>query len=206
MKSAEADQLLAQWLDRLLARQVPAEVQLDLLEAAAKRGTPALKEKLTQHETARPKNDHLAKYREAMAGGDADAGRRLFLYKAELSCVRCHKIKGEGGDVGPDLTGIAAKQPREYLLESIVDPNKQIAKGYETAVLLLKSGKVETGIVKSEDAKEVKLMNADGKLLTVAKDQIDERQTGKSAMPEDLVTKMSKRELRDLVEFLAGLR
>jgi quinoprotein glucose dehydrogenase len=206
MKSDEADKLLALWLERLLAGKVPAELQLDLLEAAAKRNTPALKEKLAKFEAGRPKNDHLAKYREASAGGDAEAGRRVFLYKTELSCVRCHKVKGEGGDVGPELTGIATKQTREYLLESIVDPNKQIAKGYETAVLLLKSGKVETGIVKSEDGKEVKLMTAEGKLISVPKDQIDERQTGKSAMPEDLVTKMSKRELRDLVEFLAGLK
>lgn len=202
----EGDQLLVQWLDRLLAGKVRVEVQLDLLEAAARRGTPVLKEKLAAYEAARPKSDHLAKYREAMSGGDAENGRRLFLFKTELSCVRCHKVRGEGGDVGPDLTGIAGKQQREYLLESIVDPNKQIAKGYETAVLLLKSGKVETGIVKSEDGKEVKLMNAEGKLVAVPKDQIDERQTGKSAMPEDLVTKMTKRELRDLVEFLAGLK
>src|SRR5208283_2200590 len=154
----------------------------------------------------RPRNDHLANYREAIAGGDPEAGRRIFLHKSEVSCVRCHKLQGEGGEVGPDLTGIGARQNREYLLESIVDPNKQIAKGFETVVLGLKNGTVQIGIVKSEDDKEIRLMTADGKLVKVAKDQVEERQTGKSAMPEDIIKQLSKAELRDLVEFLARLK
>src|SRR5262249_32294705 len=113
---------------------------------------------------------------------------------------------GEGGDVGPDLAGIGSKQKRDYLLESIVLPSKQIAKGYETVVLTLKNGQIRSGILKAEDAKEIKLMTAEGQLITVDKKQVDERETGKSAMPEDLIKYLSKSELRDLVEFLAGLK
>jgi quinoprotein glucose dehydrogenase len=204
LKGSEADIALGQALDRLLTKDYPAELQLDLLEAAAKR--PALKEKLARYETGLPKGDHLANYREALAGGDAEAGRRVFFTKAEVSCLRCHKVRGEGGDVGPDLTGIASKQKRDYLLESIVDPNKQIAQGFETVVLTLTNGKVVSGIVKAEDAKEVKLMTAEGQLLTVPKAKIDERARGKSAMPDDMMKYLSKRELRDLVEFLANLK
>jgi quinoprotein glucose dehydrogenase len=204
LKGSEADAPLGQALDRLLAKDYPAELQLDLLEAAAKR--PALKEKLAKYEASRAKGDPLAEYREALAGGDAEAGRHIFLTKAEVSCLRCHKVKGEGGDVGPDLAGIGSKQKRDYLLESIVDPNKQIAQGYETTVLTLTNGKVVSGIVKGEDAKEVKLMTAEGQLLTVAKAKIDERARGKSAMPDDTVKHLTKRELRDLVEFLASLK
>jgi quinoprotein glucose dehydrogenase len=123
-----------------------------------------------------------------------------------VSCVRCHKLHGEGGDVGPDLTGIGARQKREYLLESIVAPNRQIAKGFETVVLALSNGQVVSGIVKQEDAREVWLMTAEGKLVTVKKDDIDERQTGKSAMPEDIIKSLTKVEIRDLVEFLASLK
>jgi quinoprotein glucose dehydrogenase len=65
---------------------------------------------------------------------------------------------------------------------------------------------VVTGIVKAETAKELQLMTAEGKLVTVPRDKIDERQTGKSAMPEDVIKSLSKTELRDLVEFLAGLK
>src|SRR5262249_29762065 len=103
-----------------------------------------------------------------------------------------------------DLAGVGKDQKREYLLESIVDPDKQIAKGFESVVLTMTSGAVLSGIVKAEGDKEGTLMTADGKLLTVSKAKIDERSRGRSAMPENLVR--SKRDLRDLVEFLASLK
>jgi quinoprotein glucose dehydrogenase len=108
--------------------------------------------------------------------------------------------------VGPDLTGVGTRQKRDYLLASIVDPSRQIAKGFETVVLTLQNGQTRTGVLKAEDAREVRLMTAEGQLLVVPKDQIDERQTGKSAMPEDLTRHLSPAEVRDLVEFLASLK
>ena len=193
-------------MDTLLAKQVPPEAQLDLLDAAAKHSAADLKDKLAKFEAARPKDDHLAKYRESLVGGDAENGRRIFFNKQDAQCLKCHKVSGVGGEVGPELKGIGSRQNREYLLESIVDPNKQIAKGYETVVITTKKGKVVTGILKSEDAAEVKLMTPEGNLVVISKDQIDERRSGKSAMPEDLLKYLSKAEIRDLVEFLAGLK
>jgi quinoprotein glucose dehydrogenase len=206
MKSGDAAAVISKSLTNLLDGKLPPETHLDLLEAAAKFRQSEIKDKLAKYEAARSKMDHLANYRESLVGGDAENGRRIFLYKAEVSCLRCHKVRGEGGEVGPDLTGIGSKQKRDYLLESIVDPNKQIAKGYESVILTLTSGRTVSGIVKAEDAKEVKLMNADGQTIVVPKSQIDDRKTGKSAMPEDVVKHLSKSELRDLVEFLAGLK
>jgi len=206
MKNEQADRILAGALDQLLTGKAAPDVQLDLLEAAAKRPTADIKDKVARFEAGRSKTDHLAKFREALHGGDAEAGRRVFLHKTEVSCLRCHKVTGNGGDVGPELTGISAKQPREYLLEAIVDPNRQIAKGFETVVLGLKNGQVLTGIVKAEDGKEVRLMTAEGKQLVVAKADIEERQAGKSPMPEDIMKQLTKRELRDLVEFLSTLK
>ena len=116
------------------------------------------------------------------------------------------KISGTGGEVGPDLSDVGAKQKRDYLLESIVLPSKIIAKGFESVVLTLSSGKTITGILRSEDAREVQVMTPEGQLLKVAKDQIEERTAGKSAMPEDLIKHLSRQDLRDLVEFLAGLK
>jgi quinoprotein glucose dehydrogenase len=204
LKNDAAATALGQSLDRLLAKDYPPEQTLDLLEASAKQS--ALKAKLAQFEASRAKDDPLSAYRESLVGGDAEAGRTAFFANSEVSCVKCHKVKGEGGDVGPDLAGIGGKQKRDYLLESIVDPNKQIAQGFETVVLTLTNGKVVSGIVKAEDAKEVRLMTPEGQLVTVPKAKIDERARGKSAMPEDVVKHLSKRELRDLVEFLANLK
>ncbi len=139
-------------------------------------------------------------------GGDAENGRRIFFYKQETSCLRCHKVNGVGGEVGPEMKGLGARQNRDYILESIVDPNKQIAKGYDSVLLVLNNGQTRTGVLKGEDAKEIRLMTAEGKLITVAKSDVDERHPGKSAMPQDEIKHLSKSELRDVVEFLAGLK
>jgi quinoprotein glucose dehydrogenase len=206
LQDPAADTVLARWMDKLLANQAPPEIQLDLLDAAAKHSSQSLKEQLAKHDSARSKTDHLAKYRETLAGGDAESGKRIFFFKQDAQCLKCHKVDGVGGEVGPDLKGIGTRQNREYLLESIVEPNKQIAKGYESVRISTTKGLEVVGIIKAEDAKEVKLMTPEGRLLTIAKDQIDERRAEKSAMPEDLLKFLSKSELRDLVEFLAELK
>jgi quinoprotein glucose dehydrogenase len=202
----DADAVLERWLDKLLAGQVPAEARLDLLLAAKQRNNSGMQDRLRKYESARSKTDPLAPWRETLQGGDAENGRNVFLTKAEVSCVKCHKLNGAGGDVGPELAGIGAKQNREYLLESIVLPDAKIAKGFDSVVLELTNGKTVTGVLKSEDDKEVKIITPEAQPLTIAKKDIEERRRGKSAMPEDLHDKLSLREIRDLVEFLAGLK
>ncbi len=196
----------------MIAGQVPPELQLDLIEAvAAKRNAPELGNKLQQYEKSKPKGDPLAPYREVLAGGDAQRGMSIFTSKAAVECLRCHKVKGPtgevtGGEVGPELSGIGVRQNRTYLLESILDPNKQIAQGFESVVLATSDGKIVTGVFRGEDDKNVRLITAEGKPLVVPKDSIDERKRGVSAMPADLAPKLSKTELRDLIEFLASLK
>jgi len=151
-------------------------------------------------------DDPLAAYRMALAGGDAERGRKLFFERSELSCVRCHKINDRGGEVGPDLSKIGGQQKREYLLEAIVLPDKQIAKGYDPVVIITDSGKVHAGIIKEDDGKQVRLMTPEGNLIVIPKAEIEEQARGRSSMPEDLVKKLSYSELRDVVEFLAQLK
>jgi quinoprotein glucose dehydrogenase len=206
LKRPDADQVMLEWIDRLKKGQVPEGLRLDVREAVSARRDSAMIRGLAEYEINQNSKDPLAKYRDALVGGDAERGRSVFLNKAELTCVKCHKLNGIGGDVGPELAGIGGKQKRDYLLESIVSPDKQIAKGYDSVVLDLSSGKSVTGVLKSEDAREVRLMTAEGLTMVVPKNTIEERRRGKSPMPEDLVQKMTLHELRDLVEFLAGLK
>ena len=131
-----------------------------------------MRSRLEQYEASKPKNDPLAPYRETLAGGNARRGRRIFLTKAEVSCLRCHKVPGlngkpSGGEVGPELTGIGSRQNREYILESLVAPNQKIAQGFESVVLATSDGKLVTGVLRGEDDKEVRLMTAEGQPLTV---------------------------------------
>ncbi|HEX3447896.1 MAG TPA: PVC-type heme-binding CxxCH protein [Isosphaeraceae bacterium] len=202
---------LSGWVDRLIAGKVATEIQLDVIEAAKKRPETDFQQKIDRYESSKPKDDMLAPYREVLTGGDAQRGMTVFTTKAELECVRCHKVRdssGEpvGGEVGPELSGIGNRQTRAYLLESIVDPNKQIAQGFESVVLATNDGQVHTGVLRGEDDKEVRLIMADGKPDVVRKELIEERKRGPSAMPNDLARKLSRAELRDMIEFLANLK
>jgi quinoprotein glucose dehydrogenase len=202
IKGAKANRLLSELLDKMLAKQLPHEVELELLEAAAKHPSPALNAKVVRF-NAENSSDSLAGFREALYGGDADAGKKIFFEKAEASCVRCHKINNEGGEVGPVLTGIGSRKPREYLLESIVHPNAQIAPGFDTVLVLMKNGASYAGVFKSENEKELVINSPEDGIVKIAKADIKSRNRGASGMPDGLGQILSKRDLRDLVEFLA---
>lgn len=204
--SPVAAALLMTSLDKLLTGELAPELHLDILEAAAKRSEPEVQAKLRQFESARRPDDDLRSFRECFAGGNAELGRKIFLEKPEVSCVRCHKAGGEGGEVGPDLSGIGSRHDRQYLLEGIVFPNKQIAAGYESLLITLTSGVVYAGIVKSEDDESIKLNSPEDGLVTIKKSEIKSRERALSAMPEEFRQVLSKRELRDLIEFLASLK
>jgi quinoprotein glucose dehydrogenase len=206
LKVAGAEPVLKDWLERFDAGKVTPALQLELLEAAGKRPEPGFKEWVAKFEASRASKDKVAQYRESLEGGDAAAGREVFFNKAAVSCLRCHKVGSDGGEVGPNLSEIGSKQKRDYLLESIVDPNKVIAQGFETVILVMNSGKTVAGIIKAETPTEITLINPDGQLINVRKADVDERQKGKSPMPEDVVKHLSRRELRDLVEYLSTLR
>ncbi len=206
LKPPEADQLLATWLDRLNGRKLPATLELDLVEAAEAKASPAVKERLAKYRAEADQLGPIGAYRGALEGGDSRKGREIFENNAAVYCVRCHKVRDRGGEVGPELNGIANRKNRQYLLEAIVEPNKEIAQGFESVVLALNDGRTLTGVLRGEDANELKLITAEGRPLVVKKSEIDERSRGPSAMPADLVKKLSKTEIRDLVEFLSGLR
>jgi quinoprotein glucose dehydrogenase len=200
----EVEKILSQWLDKLGNGQVPKELQLDLLEAAEKKPASALKEKVEKYQAAQSKDDPLLGFREALYGGDASVGKTIFFERAEVACLRCHKINGEGGDVGPNLTGIGTRQTREYILDSILHPNKQIAAGFETLLVSLKNGTAYAGILKSEDANDLVLNSPEDGIVKIKKMQIQSREKGLSSMPESMGTVLSKPDLRNLVEYLAN--
>ncbi len=199
-----ADAALGALLDQLLEGKLPAALRFDALEAAGKR--PALRERLAKVEATRKKDDPLAAYREVLEGGDAKAGRAIFFERLDVACLRCHQVKDKGGTVGPPLTKIGAEKTREYLLESILFPNKEIAKGYGQETFALKNEDIVSGRIEKEGDAEVVLLLADGQRNTIAKPEIRARKPALSAMPEDVVKALSKRDLRDLVAFLAELK
>ncbi len=207
LKSDAADAILAEWLDRLMKREVPNEVLLDLVEAAALRTAAPVKSRLEAYNQWKLPQDHLTPYREALFGGNADRGRKIFYENAAVGCTRCHHVGNDGGgNAGPVLDGIATRQPREYLLESIVFPNQQIAPGFESVTVTMKNGASYAGLVKGESVSELVLLSPEEGEVRLARAEIRDRARGLSGMPEGLGQLLSRQELRDVVEFLGTLK
>jgi quinoprotein glucose dehydrogenase len=180
---------------------------LDVLEAATKRGTPALKQLVQDFESKRNAEDPLAKWRECLEGGDPKNGLTLFREKDELGCYRCHRAAGNGGDVGPSMDKIGARRDREYLLRSIVTPNADYAEGFETVLLKLADGSVAAGMLTKEGPENVVLTTIGvPQPQTIPTSRIVGRDRLPSLMPEGLPQMLSKRELRDIIAFLASQR
>jgi len=191
-------------LGSLFDQGVPPSLELELLEAAARR--PPLKPRLAAFDAARRKDDPLSPYRESLEGGDGEAGRRIFFERTDVQCVRCHGVGDQGGQVGPPLTKIGGEKPREYLLESILFPNKQIAEGWGQVAVQLNNDAIEIGRIAKESDGFLMLVLPDGTRKAIAKSDIKARKAALSAMPEDLAKSLSKRDLRDLVAYLSSLR
>lgn len=204
VRGREADEAIGRFLDQLLAGRLAAELQLDVLEAAAARKDKSVQDKLKQIESARPQNDPLGPFRETLVGGNSAAGRAVFFERQEAMCLKCHAVKGEGGTVGPDLGRIGAQRTRTHLLESILFPNKEITPGYENLVLTLKNGSSVSGTLKAETATDLTLDSPEDGTMKISKADILSRARGLSSMPDDAAKALSKRELRDLIEFLAS--
>lgn len=202
MKTTSVSNLLLLYLKKWSDGEVAAEVQLELVEAIENQSSPQLKSKLAAVRKKLNKDSPVGKYAISLSGGNAARGRDIFLNRTALSCKRCHKIGPDGGQVGPNLSTIGKDKSREYILESIAFPNRAIAKGFESVVIITDDGLVHVGIIRKETDHTLELIKADASIVTIKKSDIDEQSKGKSAMIEDLVQKMSRSELRDLVEFL----
>jgi putative membrane-bound dehydrogenase-like protein len=139
--------------------------------------------------------------------GDAARGRALFADAKGVACIKCHKVNGEGGDVGPDLTGVGVKYGKDHFIESMLYPSAKILDGYKQTMVLTRSGVVTAGRFMGETAEELTLMDAEGKRHAVRKGDIDQRkESDLSLMPEGLNTGLSLQDFADIVVYLESLK
>jgi putative heme-binding domain-containing protein len=134
--------------------------------------------------------------------GDAPRGKKFF---EEAQCLACHRFGREGGAVGPDLTGAAARFNRRDLLEAIVEPSKVVSDQYRNVTFSTKNGKQFTGRVLDQTASKVVLAQnpltndrTEIALVDVAKRE----ESPVSTMPEGLLSLFSKEEIIDLLTYL----
>lgn len=128
-------------------------------------------------------------------------GRALF----QRTCAQCHKLYGEGGEIGPDITG-SNRNNLDYLLTNMLDPNAEIPNDYRTTILRTKDNRVLVGVIRRSEGPSVTIATP-AEVVTVAKRDvaaIDPQNF--SMMPEGLVLALKIDELRDLVAYLRGSR
>ena len=188
------------WMAALVAGELDPQIQLDVFEIAENSGDPDL-EKQTQ--SYRESAGDVGIHRLSLRGGDWAKGRVIYETNLAAQCMRCHSLRGKGGDVGPLLDGLANRREPEHILQSVVDPQAEVAKGYGMQTVTLRSGDLVIGTLISEDEETVEIRQ-DGQLHSLAVSEIADRSQVVSGMPPaGLVLK--PRELRDLLAFLQTL-
>ena len=132
-----------------------------------------------------------------------ERGERVF---AEAQCFKCHRFNGAGGIIGPDLTGLSRRYNNQYLLEALIDPNKEISDQYQATVFMLDDGRMVTGRVANLNHNTYMVqtdMIKPGMFTNIDRTRIEEtRPSAVSMMPENLLDSFGKDEILDLVAYL----
>jgi putative heme-binding domain-containing protein len=136
---------------------------------------------------------------EALAKADPKEGRKIFA----KTCGTCHRLFGEGGDIGPDLTG-SGRKDLDYLLTNLIDPGAVLAAEYRISVVELKDGRILSGMIRGKTGKTV-LLQTDKEQLVLAESDIEStRITNQSLMPDGLVESLQDSQILDLIGYLKG--
>ena len=155
------------------------------------------KEPVETTEDMRRQVEHYAAVIQGGAG-DPYEGRKLF----GMSCGLCHRLFGQGGQIGPDLTPYK-RDDLDTVLLNVVNPSAEIREGYETFVVSTKDGRTLSGFLADKDNRVVVLRGVDGVNEVLPQDQIVEmKSTGISLMPTKLLNGFKEQQVRDLFAYL----
>lgn len=139
--------------------------------------------------------------------GDPALGRTLFFdTRSKAQCSKCHSVAGEGARIGPALDRIASRRAPEYLMESILQPSKDIAPEFEAVAVATRDGRIISGIRRNETNFSIQLQEENGRFHSFLKRDLDEvKVQKKSLMPENFAEVLTVKELHDLFAFLMSL-
>ncbi|MFY7912547.1 MAG: DUF7133 domain-containing protein [Emticicia sp.] len=198
----KTQEVLSGLIDQLKEKQLSPNVSLELKEAVEASGSDVLKTKIA---AIKPGASLMDEYMESLFGGNRNNGRNIFNNNSTAQCVRCHNMGSEGGSVGPNLSKIGGTLSREQILQALIEPSARLSPGYGTVSLKLKDGQEVTGTLAKENAEELVITTSDAEPLVIPVSRIAKRENMPSSMPP-MGTLLSKREIRDVVEFLSGLK
>lgn len=215
--TAEQQQMLATLADMPLERstsplkkligdaaagRLAPEVILDLIEAVESTGSEPLTSALAG---LKAQGYSAEAYKETLFGGSWWQGRDVFNSNPAAQCVRCHAVAGAGGQVGPALDSIGAVLSREQILEALIEPSARLAPGFGSVTLQLKDGQSVSGVLLSENATRILLKSTEAEPIAIPKARVARRINQPSSMPP-MGRVISRRELRDLIEYLSTLK
>jgi len=138
--------------------------------------------------------------------GDPAAGERLFFHPRVAACYKCHEHEGRGASIGPALTTLGRGASRERILQSLLEPSREIAPQYVPWKITTVDGLEYTGVYVGEEVDGThRYADVHGKILRIHPRQFEHREaTKQSIMPSDFGKLLSPEELRDLAAFLSG--
>jgi uncharacterized repeat protein (TIGR03806 family) len=149
------------------------------------------------------KTSDLLKDAEKLApSGPQDKGKALY---KKLGCEQCHRIGNEGGGVGPNLGQVLSSKTREHLLQSLIDPSREISEGFSATLVVTKKGRIVEGRIEREDAGGIEIRTSDflsGPVRIAAADILERRPSKNSTMPTGLLDTLAKEEILDLLGYL----
>jgi putative heme-binding domain-containing protein len=187
------------------ANELPADI-VRQLRAHGKKEINAKLDKVwgVSRSTPEAKLKEIAKYKkllQAKPNKPVNLSRGRALY--QRTCAQCHKLYGEGGEIGPDITG-SNRNNLDYLLTNMLDPNAEIPNDYRTTILRTKDNRILVGVVRRSEGQSV-TMATPAEVVTVAKSDVASiEQQNFSMMPEGLILAFKQDELRDLIDYLRG--
>jgi putative heme-binding domain-containing protein len=188
--------------------KLPAEVKFTAADVLLASADPSIRSAAAKHLTlpAGANSKPLPPIADLMKmKGDVVRGKQLF--ETTATCAKCHKVRGEGKEVGPDLSEIGSKLTTEAFFVSILDPNAGISHNYESYNVVTTGGMVLTGILVSRTDQSVTLRSAEAVDKEIPTSDIDELQKSPiSLMPADLQKLMSAQDLVDVVEYVTTLK
>ena len=199
-----AREILGRLLNQLVAGGVNPGLQLDVAEAVEASGMQGLQVLLEQYRTDQAELGIVEFYSETLFGGDPVTGRRTLFRSPGGQCLRCHAVRGLGGEIGPELTGIGSKLTREELLESLIDPGARIPPGYGTVALVLDTGESLNGLLVEETETTIVIQPGGADARSIDNSAVVDRQDGPSGMPP-MAAVLSRQEIRDIIAYLVSL-
>ena len=140
--------------------------------------------------------------------GNPEKGKSLFYDpEGKVYCSKCHRVKDEGGKIGPNLSYVGTSRSRSFLLESILDPKVVITAGYSTVLILTRERKFITGVLKFEDDSGLEIVDKEGNDMYIRKEQIKKYKTQKiSMMPGNFKDLLEVQEVADILAYLETLK